>query len=76
MKKSPPEKKPPDSKSNLIPNLTLTLSLTPHGKGRGFFPGGGFFPDTCILTFNFTDEDKIMEYNGTSSEFQFLLFMT
>ena len=27
---------PPDSKTNPIPNLTLTLLLSPHG---GFFPG-------------------------------------
>ena len=32
----------PDPKLNPIPNLTLTLPLTPH---RVFFPGG-FFPDT------------------------------
>ena len=40
--KNPPEKSPPDSKLNPIPNLTLALPLTPHG---GFFPEG-FFADT------------------------------
>ena len=39
--KNPPGKKPPDPKPNPVPNLTLTLPLTPHG---GIFPGG-FFPD-------------------------------
>ena len=37
--KIPPEKSPPDSKRNPIPNLTLTLPLTPH---RGLFSGGIF----------------------------------
>ena len=40
--KNPPGKKPPDSKPNPIPNLNLTLPLTPH---RGLFLRG-FFPDT------------------------------
>ena len=35
-KKSPLEKKPPDSKPNPIRNLTLTLPLTLTGR---FFPG-------------------------------------
>ena len=39
--KNPPAKKPPDSKPNPIPNLTLTLPLAPS---RGLF-SGGFFPD-------------------------------
>ena len=38
------KKIPPDSKPNPIRNLTLTLTLTPHGV---FFPEG-FFPDTII----------------------------
>ena len=38
------KKIPPDSKPNPIPNLTLTLPLTPH---EVFFPEG-FFPDTII----------------------------
>ena len=35
----PPEKRPSDSKPNPIPNLNLTLLLTPHGGlfSRGFF---------------------------------------
>ena len=39
--KNPPRKKspPPDYKPNPIPNLTLTLPLTPHG---GLFSGGIF----------------------------------
>ena len=37
-KKIPPEKRPLDHKPNPIPNLTLTLSLTPYG---GLFPDGG-----------------------------------
>ena len=39
--KNPPGKKPPTpgSKVNPIPNLTLTLPLTPHG---GLFSGGIF----------------------------------
>ena len=59
---TPPGKKLPDSKRNPIPNLTLSLTWR-------------FFPDTYILTFNLTDEDKMMEYDETSSKFQFLLFM-
>ena len=42
------KKPPPGSKRNPIPNLTLTLPLTPHG---GFFQGG-FFPDTNITRQN------------------------
>ena len=37
--KNSPEKKPPDSKPNPIPNLTFTLPLTLTG---GFFPGDFF----------------------------------
>ena len=37
--KNPPGKKNPGPKPNPIPNLTLTLPLTPHG---GFFSGGIF----------------------------------
>ena len=39
LEKIPPEKNPPDSKPNPIPNLTLTLPLTPHGGlfSRGIF---------------------------------------
>ena len=39
--KIPPEKIPPDSKPNPIPNL----DPTPDSSRGGFFPGG-FFPDT------------------------------
>ena len=43
--KNPPGKKPPDPKSTTIPNLTLTLPLTPHG---GLF-WGGYFHDTKLF---------------------------
>ena len=46
MKKSPPEKGPPDSKPNPIPNLTLSLPLNPHG---GFFPGIAYIEDCEII---------------------------
>ena len=39
-RKKSPGKKPPDSKPNPIPNLILTLPLTPHG---GLFSEGIFF---------------------------------
>ena len=39
---NPPGKKPPDPKPNFIPNLALTLPLTPHD---GLF-SGGIFLDT------------------------------
>ena len=42
--KIPHEKSPPDSKPNPIPNLTLTLPLTPHG---GAFFRGYFFLTPC-----------------------------
>ena len=35
----PPEKSPPYTKPNSIPNLTVTVLLTPHG---GLFSGGIF----------------------------------
>ena len=45
-KKKYPGNPPPDSKPNPIPNLTLTLPLTPQVGGGG--SGRGDFPDTRI----------------------------
>ena len=39
---NPPGKKPPDPKPNFIPNLALTLPLTPHDE----LFSGGIFLDT------------------------------
>ena len=40
--KNPPGKNPPDSKPNPMPNLILTLPLTPHEGGGAFFRGDFF----------------------------------
>ena len=66
--KNPPgNPPPPDSKTNPIPNLTLTLLLTPHG---GFFPGV-FFPDTVR---NIREGCNTKEYSYYCSIFLSLLY--
>ena len=44
------EKNSPDPKPNSIPNLTLTVLLTPHGE---LFSGGFFFLTPLIVNISY-----------------------
>ena len=65
--KNPPGKKPPDSKLNPTPNLTLTLPLTPHGGEKAFFRGDFFL--TLIKAYYIKGVHRVKKENICSQMF-------